>query len=206
MEKYKICPACGKHNAAVILECVFCEADLTGVRIYDQETEQSLHTPPADNDNSNDCTMIRICEECGCENRVSDRKCRQCGEDISDIIPIPCADTKNNEHYILTSLDGAYAYQIVDGANVIGRECSMAEYLSQKPFVSRRHAQIEVCDGTLYITNLSGTNYTYVNNIRIAAEKHQLEDGDEIGLGGYSINGNRQEQAAYFIVRIESCM
>ena len=36
-------------------------------------------------------------------------------------------------------------------------------------------------------------------------EKTKLTDGDEVGLGGIRINGSRQEQAAYFLVRIGSC-
>ena len=36
-------------------------------------------------------------------------------------------------------------------------------------------------------------------------EKVKLNDGDEFGLGGITINGNRQEQAAYFLVRIGAC-
>ena len=32
------------------------------------------------------------------------------------------------------------------------------------------------------------------------------KDGDEIGLGGLNINGNRQDDAAYFTVRIGTCI
>ena len=37
------------------------------------------------------------------------------------------------------------------------------------------------------------------------AEKYGLQCGDEIGLGGKSINGKRQDSAAYFLVREEQC-
>ena len=39
LEKYKVCPECGKHNAPNLLECRFCEADLTGCKIVDKTTE-----------------------------------------------------------------------------------------------------------------------------------------------------------------------
>ncbi|MGN1108725.1 MAG: FHA domain-containing protein [Oscillospiraceae bacterium] len=51
------------------------------------------------------------------------------------------------------------------------------------------------------MTNLSTTNFTYVNNVRISS-RQELHDGDEIGLGGNSAEGTRQEGAAYFTVRI----
>ena len=47
--------------------------------------------------------------------------------------------------------------------------------------------------------------FTYVNNKKIQ-ERTKLQDGDEVGLGGMSINGSRQEEAAYFLVRIGQCM
>ena len=56
-----------------------------------------------------------------------------------------------------------------------------------------------------FIENLSNTNFTYVNNKKIM-EKTKLTDGDEIGLGGTNLNHKRQEQAAYFQVRIGQCM
>ena len=47
--------------------------------------------------------------------------------------------------------------------------------------------------------------FTYVNNKKIL-ERTKLQDGDEVGLGGLNVNGRRQEQAAYFLVRIGQCM
>ncbi|MCI9320547.1 MAG: hypothetical protein HFH05_10780 [Lachnospiraceae bacterium] len=42
MEKYKICPSCKTLNEPTLLECVNCEADLTMVKITDEETEKML--------------------------------------------------------------------------------------------------------------------------------------------------------------------
>ena len=82
----------------------------------------------------------------------------------------------------------------------------MAEYLSNKSFVSRRHAQISLEDGKVTIENHSHTNYTYINNQKLVDEVLELKDGDEIGLGGNEKNGKKQEQAAYFMMRIGSCI
>ena len=100
-------------------------------------------------------------------------------------------------------MDGQYAYNVTDDVT-IGRENVMGEYLNTKSYVSRSHAKVGVENNELWIENISGTNYTYVNNTKIT-EKTKLNDGDEIGLGGLAINGNRQNQAACFIVRIGSC-
>ena len=205
MEKYKICPACGKHNTSTMLECLFCETDLTGVRILDQETEEMLNQPvePAVDEHPGD--MVRVCEECGAINRVSDRKCTGCGEDISDIVPTPRAGEEQSVHCILSSIDGTYAFELTENETTIGRESAMKEYLRSKMFVSRIHAKIIKDNNTLSITNLSSTNYTFVNNERLSGDKHPLQDGDEIGLGGCVLNGERQENAAFFVVRIGTC-
>lgn len=42
MEKYKICPSCKTKNPPALFECMNCEADLTGVKITDEETERML--------------------------------------------------------------------------------------------------------------------------------------------------------------------
>ena len=84
----------------------------------------------------------------------------------------------------------------------------MREYLSSKPYVSRKHAELilNLSEEKLSIKNCNTTNYTFVNNEMISGDTCiDLKDGDEIGLGGNEQNGSRQEEAAYFIVRIGSC-
>lgn len=202
MEKYKVCPYCGKHNPPKLLECIHCETDLSNVRVIDEEIEQRTES-------SNEPTIIdmtRICD-CGFHNPVNARKCENCGEDISDVIPVE-EHEKSLVHnrYTVASLDGAYAYEIVDSAVIIGREAVMQEYLVEKPYVSRKHAELSIDNELLFIRNLSETNYTYVNNERIPEGKCELHNGDEVGLGGKLQNGSRQEEAAYFLVRIGRCI
>ncbi len=209
MQKYKICPSCHSKNEPTLLECLYCEADLTRVKITDEETEKMLEenasTSPA---SSGKATMIRVCD-CGEKNPANARKCQACGEDISDITPTPEEVTENapvsSPTYVLSSLDGQYAYKVTGDETVIGRENSMSDYLSSKSYVSRAHAKLTIEDGLFYIENLSGTNFTYVNNKKIAG-KTELKNGDELGLGGTNINGKCQSEAAYFLVRIDQCM
>ena len=46
LEKYKICPACGEHNAPNLLECRKCETDLTGIKIVDATAVQAASATP----------------------------------------------------------------------------------------------------------------------------------------------------------------
>ena len=82
LEKYKVCPECGKHNAPNLLECRFCEADLTGCKIVDKTTETAEPAKQKQAVSTEEKTaLVRICD-CGAENAPQARKCKACGEDI----------------------------------------------------------------------------------------------------------------------------
>lgn len=198
MEKFKICPVCGMHNKPNMIECIGCETDLTSVKATDEATEQAKITAQENTSENVEEKYVRICD-CGCINSATAKKCVECGEDISDIAPI--LQSENNTcKYVMTSLDGEYAYEIKDGTAILGRENEMKEYLADKAYVSRQHAKIMKDDDKVYIENLSNTNFTFVNNQKIA-EKTELHIDDEIGLGGNETNGSRQSEAAYLILR-----
>lgn len=198
MEKFKICPVCGMHNKPNMIECIGCETDLTSVRATDEATEQAKITAQENTSKNVEEKYVRVCD-CGCINSATAKKCVECGEDISDIAPI--LQSENNTcKYVMTSLDGEYAYEIKDGTAILGRENEMKEYLANKAYVSRQHAKIMKDDDKVYIENLSNTNFTFVNNQKIT-EKTELHVDDEIGLGGNETNGSRQSGAAYLILR-----
>ena len=198
MEKFKICPVCGMHNKPNMIECIGCETDLTSVKATDEATEQAKITAQENTSENVEEKYVRVCD-CGCINSATAKKCVECGEDISDIAPI--LQSENNTcKYVMTSLDGEYAYEIKDGTAILGRENEMKEYLADKTYVSRQHAKIMKDDDKVYIENLSNTNFTFVNNQKIA-EKTELHVDDEIGLGGNETNGSRQSGAAYLILR-----
>lgn len=203
MEKYKICPSCHEKNEPTLLECIYCEADLTRVKITDEESERMQENNSIAEQQT--AELVRLCE-CGAKNPPNARKCSSCGEDISDITPTPDTAEKPAETtFVLSSTDGQYAYKLTSDEIIIGRENVMSEYLSVKSYVSRSHARLSIINGELFIENMSNTNFTYVNNQKIT-EKTRLNDGDEIGLGGTNINGKSQSMAAYFLVRIGQCM
>ncbi|MGN0538071.1 MAG: FHA domain-containing protein [Acutalibacteraceae bacterium] len=214
MEKYKVCPVCGVHNDPSALECSDCETDLQNVPVVDESMEQAAQNGGQSTDAAPiSAPMVRVCD-CGAKNPVQSRRCSACGEDISMIIPsLETAPTSDNtpavQQYLLSSLDGTFAYEIKEGSNIIGRENEMKEYLSSKPYVSRKHAELtlDTTASTLTIKNCNNTNYTFVNNNMISGDMSvELKDGDEVGLGGNEQNGSRQMEAAYFLVRIGVCM
>lgn len=201
--KYKVCPECGKHNAPSLLECRFCEADLTGVKIMDssasQPTEETKDTTPSD---AQEMMLVKVCE-CGAENVPQARKCKFCGDDISDIIPVKIP--KKAFSYGLKSVDGGFAVTIDKPVYIVGREAELKDYLSSKVYVSRHHARLTVVAEKVFVENLSKTNKTFVNNEEIPdATPTALHNGDEVGLGGKVIDGSRQDKAAYFIFQVRS--
>lgn len=198
MEKFKICPVCGMHNKPNMIECLGCETDLTSVKATDEETEKAKIDVQESEVSKPQEEYVRICD-CGAVNSATAKKCAECGEGISDIAP-----TLNMQRsectFVMASLDGTYVFEIKEGEVVIGREHEMKEYLMNKPYVSRQHAKLIKEDDKVFIENLSGTNYTFVNNQRIA-ERTELKLNDEIGLGGNEVNGKRQDEAAYLVLR-----
>lgn len=213
MEKYKICPSCGKHNTTKAIECRFCEMSLAGVKPTDDETEaaraEAEEKKEQEKQNNGFAApmqhagqMTRICSECGNHNAPNARKCSACGEDISDIVPTEEINLQPVKacRFSLQSYNGDFVFEIPEEGCTVGRENAMSDYLSSKSFVSRQHASFKIEEDKLYIENISKTNFTYVNNVKIA-DRTELKPGDEIGLGGNIAGGQRQDLAAYFIMK-----
>ncbi len=194
-----------------MLECSHCEADLSNVPVSSQGEAGLSNVPvssqgdvdmsgvPVSSQGETDLSNVpvyRICE-CGHANLSHARKCVQCGEDITDIMPRVAAAA--GQGFSLISMDGTYRFALEEGTVTVGRNAQMRDYLADKNYVSRQHARLSFRNGEVSIENLSKTNYTYINNVKIdAGETVLLKIGDEIGLGGFIKDGSRQGQAAYF--------
>lgn len=204
LTKYKICPDCGKKNSPGLIECRYCEADLTAVRIFDDATKPEEEIPVEPAAKTEKTELVKICD-CGAENPPQARKCKACGEDISDIIATEKLKAcEESFFYELHTLNDDFSVVIDKPLIVLGRESELKDYLKNKPFVSRQHAELTVISDKVFIKNLSKTNKTFINNEEIPSDTPiELHEGDEIGLGGKIIAGNRQEQAAYFIFRVK---
>lgn len=203
LEKYKVCPACGEHNAPRLLECRKCETDLTGIKVVDAASEQKAVKVEKEEPVSK--ALYRVCD-CGENNPPQARVCRACGEDISDILPtMQEAKVEQSFQYRLEAIGSDFTATFEAPVVVIGREAEMSDYLGNKMFVSRQHAKLTIAAGKVFIENLSKTNKTFVNNELVSEDKPvSLTNGDELGLGGKVIAGDRQERAGYFIFRCQA--
>ena len=173
MGNNKQCPICGELNNDISTKCLLCETDLSGKLILDNKQQYINST-----------------------NLKSDDECTS--------VTKPRIIINTSYRFFLHSFDGTYSYQIIDEYVTIGREQGMSEYLRNKSYVSRLHAAMIINENQLIVKNLSNVNSTYVNNRKMNFEEQIiLQDGDEIGFGGFIKNGKRQAEAAYFIVRIE---
>lgn len=163
---------------------------------------------------------VRMCV-CGAPNPESARFCYRCGQDIADVMPTAysgdapetadavAADAVNESAaeafggalLRLCSLDGLCALDVSESC-VLGRGAVLAEYLADKPYVSRRQAYLTLENGRVYIVHGGGRNPTCLNNCPLReGAPEELHPGDEIALGGMTIDGERQTMAAYFVVR-----
>ena len=208
LEKYKICPACGEHNPPSLLECRKCETDLTGIKVMDsameQQEKEAKEQAAEKSSGVGTPVLVRVCE-CGAHNPPQARKCQECGEDISDIIPTTVMQEESPFSYELQAIGDDYSIRIDQPVSIIGRESDLKDYLGSKMYVSRQHAKLTIVAGKVMIENLSNTNRTFINNVAISqTEPTPLTDGDEIGLGGMEINGERQQDAAYFLFKAQS--
>jgi ribosomal protein L40E len=199
MSSYKICPSCGHQNPKNLIECSECEYDLQNVVPTDPDAP--VIQEPEVESSTTENTFARICPECHHENPAQSRKCEKCGEEIFDVIPSLHGAEKKFTLELFDGNDGA-TFSLEDTVTDIGREAKMALQLATKTFVSRVHIRLTKQNEELFIQNLSTTNGTFVNGVRITDDNpHMLKVGDEIGLGGNASNGNYQPEAAYLLVK-----
>ncbi|MPM13473.1 hypothetical protein SDC9_59830 [bioreactor metagenome] len=207
LTKFKVCPACGEHNPPALLECKKCETDLTGIKVVDEAILAAATAPTkAETASNNNRSLVKVCD-CGKANPPQARKCSACGEDISDVraTETQASPQPMMRMAVLRSVDGSFSFVIDKPITVIGREAEMREYLEAKTYVSRKHAKFTLANGEIYIENMSSTNRTFVNNMLILGDAPMLlKNGDEIGLGGKLIKGERQSQAAYFTIEVSA--
>ena len=198
-EKFKLCPICNEKNSPSNLECEGCGSDLTSVKVTVEGQGLGASCPSQEQ-----LELVRKCDNCGNNNPSSARKCEKCGEDISTIFPIPSVPIIDTISYELKTIDEDFCVTFNNAEVILGRDYELKSYLKSKSYVSRKHAKLTINDGNVIIENLSKTNCTFVNNIKLQEGEHRyLTDNSEIGLGGKVINDQRQNNAAYFLFKIK---
>ncbi|WP_281696755.1 FHA domain-containing protein [Acidaminococcus massiliensis] len=207
MDQWKICPACGAKNSPGSMECLSCGYDLMSTPVVSAEIEKVEPSSGAETASVSEpfpSDYVKICP-CGAVNPPQARKCLQCHEDISDVLPIKKPQIEGDQEERLFQLKDPVTgiqYPLKAGVTIIGREAQFRDLLQSHSYVSRIHAKLILEEGKCFIENLSHTNYTFVNNQRIPEGRFELRPGDLIGLGGIKVDGNFQEEAAYFILEV----
>lgn len=124
---------------------------------------------------------VRICENCGTGNPVSNLECAECGYDLSFIIPtseqadinyenIFLQNNDKSQWILISQKDSNYTVELNE-VTEIGRECGpLKEYLDNSDYISRIHAKIISEKGDLYVIDCS-TNGTFINEKRIEKMK-----------------------------------
>lgn len=217
--KVKKCPCCGHANPPNELDCqgpCCCGVSLLSVPITDNEepTEKSTPEPVQEMPEPQNpgavpaqkAKYFRICPTCHRHASPNTYKCEECSRMLYGV-PLVSSDTEETQPaqdrppaaYVLCSEDGRLSIQIHDGEMItVGREAAGSEYLSNKLYVGRKHMDVRLRDGIVYITDINKTNKTLVNGVAIRKNTpYKLSENDLISLG--ALEGQPPvHDAAYF--------
>jgi DNA-binding winged helix-turn-helix (wHTH) protein len=80
---------------------------------------------------------------------------------------------------------GARQFLLSHGSHIVGRN-AQATIPMYSSTVSRRHARIVVTDSGVFVEDLGSKNGTFIGGQRIEG-RHELHDGDEIGVGEFTL-------------------
>ncbi|MCG8462183.1 MAG: FHA domain-containing protein, partial [Holophagales bacterium] len=80
---------------------------------------------------------------------------------------------------------GPERFRLTESEHVVGRSVE-AKVVIRSPEVSRRHALLTVRDGRLFVRDLGSRNGTYVDDVRIVAEK-ELTPGRRLRFGALEV-------------------
>lgn len=107
---------------------------------------------------------------------------------LGQVIPLPWPPeilALNSPSYAQPDILSIPAIPFVGTSMVIGRavEC---DYPLDLPMVSSRHARVLRTDGQIFIEDLSSSNGTFVNGVRIA-QATPIGPRDRVGFGSYTV-------------------
>ena len=115
-------------------------------------------------------------------------------EEDAEVIPVPEPPAPTGRYRFVVRDTGAeITLPMTEGEHIIGREdpvSSVFPEVDMNPYegehfgVSRRHAQLTVDAGLVFIQDLDSTNFTFVNRQKLVPHTPTaLSNGDEVRLG-----------------------
>jgi hypothetical protein len=141
------------------------------------------------------------CPSCGVEIEAGDRFCSNCGASleaaaapapVEAAAPAPAPPPAPSPRLLVTA-SGAEIPLPTASEILVGREdpvsgiypeVDLTPHGGDEGGVSRRHARITLDGGDYYIEDLNSTNFTFVNQQKLAPNTRQaIKDGDEIRCG-----------------------
>jgi len=151
-----------------------------------------------------------VCPNCGAPLEPDSNFCDMCGAPVSAAAPPPSLPTPAPAPSVAPAPPPVQGRLAVQGTRatlsfppgkteiLVGREdpvsgvfpdVDLTDHGGDEGGVSRRHARIFVQGIQVFIEDLNSTNYTYVNQQKLAPGQPQpLNDGDEVRLGRLKLN------------------
>lgn len=103
--------------------------------------------------------------------------------ELSDAEPMPASSLTAPSGVARLVDPSGDAFPLESGKVVVGRDSGVDLMIADESSVSRRHAELRVEEGRVFLQDLGSTNGTFVNGARIAREV-ELRSGDEVQFGG----------------------
>lgn len=143
--------------------------------------------PPASGAMATAMGAAITCPVCGSGSPAFETYCVECGFLLASTPGAPSDAPAEGSEVTLEDAGSGRTYRLRPGANSVGREgCDL---LLMDPTVSRRHAQIELTDGAIVVTDLGSTNGTRVDGAPIVASTPTpLGPGGSVRFGSVTLS------------------
>lgn len=163
MARVKRCPACPRENPPTSPFCA-CGASLATVPLTEAALPASVEQPgrvPATGD-----TLICPDPSCSHPNQAGSKRCARCNCALAEL-PTAAPGLR---------LSWPWGGQRLTGRLPLGRDpefSPLADRLASFPKLSRRHAELWVADGALWVQDLGSLNRTFIDGAPLAPHHPQ---------------------------------
>jgi hypothetical protein len=197
MASVKICPACKGHNLSNALFCKECKTPLS--RISPSKLEEEISPTLKEASEIDEVPgQGKLCSNQDCNELLIEGKayCVYCNTAVENECLSKTRQPKVGKAGIRLTPNN-YFFEITDRI-LVGRDESLSPVACHIPQsfdnISRRHAELWIENGIMYVKDLSSTNGTFVNGQQVPAGTNRLiQAGDEIRF------------AAHYTVKVEMC-
>lgn len=183
MAYVKKCPTCGYENLLTAWRCNGCRISLAGV------PKTCVEGTVGQSENIHNVSLVEekiLCPslDCGAENLADRERCLICNATLRK----SASSNVVSERKVKVIIVWPWGESEVGGRLAIGRDpkfSELARYIDVPQYqnVSRRHAEILVENGTVWITDLQSTNGTCIDNEIVFGKKVSLGTNSVVKFG-----------------------